>query len=89
MTRKITATELARNLSEILSRAQYRGESFVIERNGETVARLGPAEPDLGVNLRDIRDELQKIPRPDDKFADDLEAVHAMQGTIDSGPWPS
>ncbi len=89
MATKITATELAKNLSDILSRARYRRESFVIERNGETVAQLGPAEPEIGVNLRDIREELRKIPRPDQKFADDLEAIHAMQGAIDTGPWPS
>ncbi|MFN0071262.1 MAG: type II toxin-antitoxin system prevent-host-death family antitoxin [Chloroflexota bacterium] len=41
---KITATELARNLSDVLNRARYRGEHFIVERNGEpivTIAQLG------------------------------------------------
>jgi antitoxin (DNA-binding transcriptional repressor) of toxin-antitoxin stability system len=38
----ITATELARNLSEILDRLAVEGEELVIERNHRQVARLVP-----------------------------------------------
>lgn len=38
----ITATELARNLSDILNRVRYKGERFRVERNGEVIAVLGP-----------------------------------------------
>jgi prevent-host-death family protein len=41
----ITATELARNLSDVLNRVKYRGETYVIERNGERVATLTPPTP--------------------------------------------
>ena len=34
---RITATELARGLSDILNRVQYHNEQFVIERNGVVV----------------------------------------------------
>jgi antitoxin (DNA-binding transcriptional repressor) of toxin-antitoxin stability system len=37
---KITATEASRNFSDVLSRAQYRGESFEVTRGGEVVARI-------------------------------------------------
>jgi antitoxin (DNA-binding transcriptional repressor) of toxin-antitoxin stability system len=41
----ISATELARQLGDVLGRVRYRGESFVIQRNGIVVARLLPAPP--------------------------------------------
>jgi prevent-host-death family protein len=41
---RITATELARNLSDVLNRVRYRGESFEIVRNGEIVAELRPCD---------------------------------------------
>ena len=41
----ITATELARNLRQVLDRLATEGEEIVVERNREQVARLlpGPA----------------------------------------------
>ena len=41
---KITATELARNLSDILNRIRYKGETFVVERKGEIIAVLEPSK---------------------------------------------
>src|SRR6266849_5110063 len=46
MERVISATALARRLGDVLGRIRYRGESFVIERNGVAVARLIPAGTD-------------------------------------------
>ncbi len=40
---RISATEASRNFSDILNRAQYRGESFEVTRSGEVVARIEPA----------------------------------------------
>lgn len=48
MERRISATELARRLGDILGRVRYRGDSFVIERNGDPVARLVPL-PDKAI----------------------------------------
>ena len=39
---RISATEASRNFSDILNRAQYRGESFEVMRAGEVVARIEP-----------------------------------------------
>jgi len=49
----ITATELARNLSDILNRVRYRGESFRVERNGEVVAEIRPG---AGVQVSTVAD---------------------------------
>jgi antitoxin (DNA-binding transcriptional repressor) of toxin-antitoxin stability system len=90
METKITATELARNLSDILNRARYRGEQFAIQRNGETIAVLKPVLPQP-VSLRRIADRLAQIPRPDDRFADDLEAaIREMRQPMPDPPeWPN
>jgi len=88
MATRITATELARNLSDILNRARYKGERFVIERNGETLATLEPATKTP--SWREFV-EWWVNNRPDDKFADDLEAIHAeMNQPLPEPPeWPS
>jgi antitoxin (DNA-binding transcriptional repressor) of toxin-antitoxin stability system len=86
MATKITATELSRNLSDILNRVAYRGEEFVVERNGETVATLRPPLG-KGVTVRELVRRLRELPRPDDKFADDLEEIHAAQGEMDLSRW--
>ena len=42
MDHRISATQLARGLGDILGRIRYRGETFTVERNGKPVARIGP-----------------------------------------------
>jgi antitoxin (DNA-binding transcriptional repressor) of toxin-antitoxin stability system len=89
METRITATELARNLSDILNRAHYRGETFVVERNGEAVATIEPP-PKRAITLREFVDWWANN-RPDDKFADDLEAViKEMRQPVPKPPeWPN
>src|SRR2546426_749193 len=89
MATKITATELARNLSDILNRTRYKGESFVIERGGEPVAKMDPPPKPIAT-LRDLFEFVRDNP-PDDKFADDLEAIHKeMNQPLPPPPeWPS
>ena len=69
----ISATELARHLSDILNRVKYKGEEFVVERNGEPVATLAP--PPKRGTLKDLIDIYRRHPW-DDKFAEDVEAAH-------------
>ena len=72
---RISASELAHNLSDVLSRVKDQGEQFVVERNGEEVARLVAPLPKTGT-LRDLIRIMIEHP-VDDQFADDLEKVHA------------
>jgi prevent-host-death family protein len=80
MVTKITATELARNLSDILNRVRYKGERFVIERNGESVATLEP--PPKRMTIEQFVEFLRTLPRADDRFADDLEEIRRSQGAL-------
>ncbi len=83
----ITATELARSLSDVLSRVRYKGERFLITRNGEPLGALGPVEPakkemPLGEFLAFLKENW-----PDDKFAEDLEAIHSLQQPARMPEW--
>jgi prevent-host-death family protein len=52
---RISATEASRNFSDILNRAQYRGESFEVTRGNKVVARIEPVArkfPTLGEVLK-------------------------------------
>jgi prevent-host-death family protein len=89
MSRTITATELARSLSDILSRVQYRSEQFVVQRNGEPIALLIPVTPSGGVMLHDALAALGRLRMPDDNFADDLEDIQANQPPAEFPDWPS
>jgi prevent-host-death family protein len=88
MERRITATELARELSDILSRVRYRGERFVIERNGTPVAVLSPVGATTGPTPAELAEAMRSVPLPGDGFADDLEAIQAEQPEIGEPPWP-
>jgi prevent-host-death family protein len=74
--RRISATEAARNFSDLLNRVFYRGESAVLIRNGVPVARLVPPAPATAP-----ADELARrwqmlphlTPAEADRLAEDLE----------------
>jgi antitoxin (DNA-binding transcriptional repressor) of toxin-antitoxin stability system len=75
METKVTATELVRTLGDVLGRVRFRGESFVIERNGRLVARLVPIRDARTALLRDALAAWQSTGEPDVEFAADLERV--------------
>ncbi|MFQ5899769.1 MAG: type II toxin-antitoxin system Phd/YefM family antitoxin [Candidatus Methylomirabilia bacterium] len=76
MEHRISATELARKLGDILARVRYRGDSFVVERNGDPVARLVPL-PEKSTPLLEALGAWRAAGAPDPAFADDLERIGA------------
>jgi len=84
----ITATELSRRLSDVLNRVKYRGERFVVQRNGETIATITPVSPPPMVTLDDIIAKVGDFSVPGDGFADDLEAIQAEQPPAEFPEWP-
>ncbi|MBI4201995.1 MAG: hypothetical protein HY532_02615 [Chloroflexi bacterium] len=89
MQTRITATELARNLSDILNRVRYKGERFVEVRKEEVVAVIEPVEPMKHSTLGDLIKFLKETPLPDPDFARDVEAGIAAQGKATFPEWPS
>ncbi len=87
METRITATELSRALSDVLNRVRYRGESFLIERNGEPVATLAPAAPPASTTVRDLIDRLGDLTLPGEGFAEELEAIQSSQPMEEASAW--
>ena len=83
----ITATELARSLSDVLNRVRYRGERFVVERNGELVAFIDPATARKGRTGRELSRLIGHLRVPEG-LADDIEAMRATQGPPSLPEWP-
>jgi prevent-host-death family protein len=79
MDHRISATDLVRRLGDVLARVRYLNDSFIIERNGDPIARLVPipgASPatvreaftvwgDAGVSEREFADDLERIGQAD------------------------
>ena len=86
---RITATSLAKSLSDVLNRVHYKGETFSIERNGKVIARLAPNGPTVGVSLRDMDSALGDLVPPGEGFADDLEILQATQSKVIPPEWPN
>lgn len=68
MARKVNALQLRRNLGELMNEVFYRGERFLIERQGTPVAALVPVEELQQLETREerlmalIEEELRQSP---------------------------
>ena len=85
---RISATELARNVGDVLGRIRYRGESFLVERNGEAVARVVPLVERPTATLREVAQAWAAAGSPEPGFARDLEVVGAADRPPED-PWGS
>ncbi len=84
---RITATELGRNLSDILNRVHYKGEVFEIERNGRAVALLQPSHEKSTSTAQTFADIMRKYSPGDPSFAEDLEDIQRSQGPAEIREW--
>ena len=90
--RRMTATELARNLSRVLDRLATEGEEIVVERNRREVARIVPG-PAHQTALEAMADLYQIL--PEDAAATwerDSRRTKLRGQTLDKGvrnPWDS
>ena len=85
----ISATELSRRMSDILNRVKYRGERFIIQRNGESIAIILPLGDKPGITARDLIAQVGNLEFPGDGFGDDLEAVQKSQPPAEMPEWPN
>ena len=88
MENRISATELARRLGDVLGRIRYRGESFTIERNGTPVARLTPVRESQSATVGEAFAAWKDALGSDPRLADDLERVGAADRPP-GNPWAS
>lgn len=65
---EVSATDAARNFSDLLDAVEHRGEHFTIVRRGKVVAQLDPVQAGKGAEVKAL---LQRH-RHDPDFARDL-----------------
>ena len=70
----ISATEAARRFSEVLDAVEHRRETFVVTRQGRSVARITPAVAASGRAVKD----LLLAHRPDAAWEEELGAMRSM-----------
>ena len=61
----ISATYLAKNLSDVLSRVRDRGERFVIQRDGQTIATIIPPRGPNGITVAELVARIGDLPIPE------------------------
>lgn len=82
----MTATDAARNFSEVLNRVAA-GEEVEVTRAGAPVAVIAPPKIRL-LSAERFRELIATAPPLDDKFADDVRALRETVGPPGSS-WPS
>lgn len=88
MDTRISATDLARKLGDVLGRIRYRGETFLVERNGDPVARVVPLTARPTAALADVFAAWSAAGKADPSFARDLEEVGSADDPAED-PWAS
>jgi antitoxin (DNA-binding transcriptional repressor) of toxin-antitoxin stability system len=62
MGKTISATEAARQFSDLLNRVGFRGERYTIARGGRAIAHLTPANSPVTRRVGEVPDLLKKLP---------------------------
>jgi antitoxin (DNA-binding transcriptional repressor) of toxin-antitoxin stability system len=84
---RLTATEVARSFSRIMSRVGA-GEEIEIVRNGAPIAELRPPRARSTLTAEQWDELMADAPFPDEDFARDVELGRAVFGPPSSA-WPS
>ena len=71
---EVSATDAARNFSDLLDAVEHRGEHFTIVRRGKVVAQLDPVQAGKGAEVKAL---LQRH-RHDPGFARDVAATREL-----------
>lgn len=84
---RISKTEAARTIFELMNRVRYRGESFIVERGGKPVCEILQARPARfsGEGLADL---LRSLPKPDEEHLALVEMLTAKQSPVAESRWP-
>ena len=86
--RRLSATELARQLSDVLNRVHYRGETIVVERGGKPLCQLMPVPGSLDFQLSDLVALLGSLLPADEEWAEAVAQGVAEQDEFEGLEWP-
>jgi len=88
LVRRLTATELARKLSDVLNRVYYQGETVVVERGGKPVCQLTPAPAPLAFQLSDLVTLFDSMSAAGEEWAEAVARGVAEQDEFEGFEWP-
>lgn len=86
--RRLSATELARKLSDVLNRVHYQRETVIVERGGKPVCQLTPVPRSLEFRLSDLVALFHSLPSADDEWAAAVAEGVAEQDEFVGFEWP-
>ena len=90
MSRTLNVTEAARNFSDVVNRAYFRGETTVLVRSGQAVARITPIGPSdcTGAALADRLSLIRHLsPEEAETFGNDIEVARLELNTPPGRLW--
>ena len=85
--RRLSATELAKSLSDVLNRVHYQQETVLVERGGKPVCQLTPVPRSLDFHLSDLVTLLGSIPTADEEWAEAVARGVAEQDAFEGFEW--
>ncbi len=84
----VSATEAARNFSELLNRVRYRGQTYVVERGGEAVCEIRPVYRAGGFTGSDLVRLLATLPDAPRAYLEAVEDAIEGQPPMEETRWP-
>jgi antitoxin (DNA-binding transcriptional repressor) of toxin-antitoxin stability system len=84
----VSATEAARNFSELLNRVRYRGQTYVVERGGEAVCEIRPVYQARGFTGADLVRLLATLPDAPQAYLEAVTDAIERQPPAEDTRWP-
>lgn len=84
--RRVSATDAARNFSDLINRVAYAGERFVIERGGKAMCELRSVEARRFTGA-DFLALLSTLARPSEEFLAAVEEITRRQDAVQPSAW--
>jgi hypothetical protein len=85
--RRLSATEVARRFSEVVSRVLYEKETVIVERGKEPVCEIGPVRAAVTFTGADLVGLLGSLPDPGEEYLEAVEATIQSQPPADETRW--
>ena len=86
--RRLSATELAKKLSDVLNRVHYQRETFIVERGGKPLCQLTPIPRSPDFHLSELVSLLDSLPSPGEEWAEAVAGGVAEQDEFEGFKWP-
>ncbi len=87
--RRVSLTDLRRNLGRVIARVEDRDEPVIVERDGRPVCQIVPAPPAAVRTLGDLVEYMRRTPGPGKEWADRVAEGVASQPVEEIRAWPS